>query len=118
MNKQVNPDHCYETEDGVMYMLESAFKVDGVRDSPEWHVLKDGRKHQTFTSLMAAKGWLEHTLENGSRYLALANEWRTTLPLNDPRRESTVVTRPNDPASMNFLDAWNFRRKGHSPESP
>ena len=58
MNKQINPDHCYETEDGVLYMLEPA------HGTPEWHVLKDGRKHQTFTSLMAAKGWLEHVLEH------------------------------------------------------
>ncbi len=64
MNRQVNPDHCYESDDGVMYMLQSAFKVDGTRDSPEWHVMKDGRKHRTFTSLQAAKGWLEHVLEH------------------------------------------------------
>ena len=63
MNRQVNPDHCYETDDGVMYMLQSAFKVDGTRDSPEWHVMKDGRAHRTFTSLYAAKCWLEHVLE-------------------------------------------------------
>ena len=64
MNRQVNPDHCYESDDGVMYMLQSAFKVDGTRDSPIWWVLKDGRKHRDFTSLMAAKGWLEHVLEH------------------------------------------------------
>ena len=58
MNKQVNPDHCYETEDGVIYMLAPA------HGTPEWHVLKNGRKHQTFTSLMAAKGWLEHVLQH------------------------------------------------------
>ena len=55
MNRQVNPDHCYEV-DGVLYMLAPA------HGSPEWHVLKDGRKHRTFTSLMAAKGFLEHVL--------------------------------------------------------
>lgn len=58
MNRQVNPDHCYETEDGVLYMLAPA------HGTPEWHVLKNGRKHRTFTSLMAAKGWLEHVLEH------------------------------------------------------
>ena len=57
MNKQMNPDHCYQVED-VTYMLEP------VRGTPEWNVLKDGRKHRTFTSLMAAKGWLEHILEH------------------------------------------------------
>ena len=55
---KVNPDHCYETEDGVLYMLAPA------HGTPEWHVLKNGRKHQTFTSLMAAKGWLEHVLQH------------------------------------------------------
>ena len=69
MNRQINPDHCAEI-DGVMYMLKSAFKVDGARNSPEWHVLKDGRKHRTFTSLMAAKGWLEHVLEHGEKTAA------------------------------------------------
>ena len=57
MNRQVNPDRCYDVE-GVVYMLEPA------RGTPEWHVLKDGRKHRTFTSLTAAKGWLEHVLEH------------------------------------------------------
>ena len=61
MNKQINPDHCYETEDGVSYMLEP------VHGTPEWRVLKDGKRHQTFTSLMAAKGWLEHVLDDGER---------------------------------------------------
>jgi hypothetical protein len=56
MNRQINPDHCYETEDGVMYMLEP------VHGTPEWRVMKDGRERQTFTSLMAAQGWLEHVL--------------------------------------------------------
>ena len=75
MNKQVNPDHCYETDDGVMYMLEPAYGTsswnvtrDGYInrpcDSPEWHVLKNGQRHRTFTSLMAAKGWLEHVLQH------------------------------------------------------
>ena len=59
MNRQVNLDHCYKTEDGVMYQL-----VPVMLHSPEWHVLKDGRRHQTFTSLTAAKGWLEFILEN------------------------------------------------------
>ena len=58
MNKQINPDHCYETEDGVMYILKP------VPGSPEWDVVKNGRKHQAFTSLMAAKGWLEHVLDH------------------------------------------------------
>jgi hypothetical protein len=58
MNRQINPDHCYETDDGVMYMLEPVYR------SPEWRVLKDGRKHRTFTSLAAAKDWLEHVLEH------------------------------------------------------
>ena len=53
MNRQVNPDHCYETDDGTMYMLV-----------PEWHIMKDGREYRTFTSLAAAKGWLEHVLEH------------------------------------------------------
>ena len=57
MNRQINPDHCYQTDDGVLYMLVPA------HGTPEWHVLKDGRPHRTFTSLMAAKGWLEHVLE-------------------------------------------------------
>ena len=30
--------------------------------TPEWHVLKDGSPHWSFTSLTAAKGWLEHVL--------------------------------------------------------
>ena len=59
MNKQVNPDHCYETDDGVTYMLAPLFGTNG-----GWCVLKDGRKHQAFTSLMAAKGWLEHVLDH------------------------------------------------------
>ena len=58
MNRQVNPDHCYETDDGVMYILKP------VRGTPEWDVLKNGRIYRTFTSLMAAKGWLEHVLEH------------------------------------------------------
>ena len=57
MNRLVNPDHCYQTDDGVLYLLAPA------HGTPEWHVLKDGRKHRTFTSLAAAKGWLEHVLE-------------------------------------------------------
>ena len=61
MNKQVNPDHCYETDDGVMYMLKP------VPGSPEWDVVKNGVKHRSFTSLMAAKGWLEHVLEHGEQ---------------------------------------------------
>ena len=61
MNRQINPDQCYETDDGVMYMLEPVY------GTPEWHVLKDGRHHQRFTSLMAAKGWLEHVLEHGEQ---------------------------------------------------
>ena len=57
MNRQVNPDHCYESDEG-MYMLVP------VHGTPEWKVTKDGRDHRTFTSLMAAKGWLEHVLEH------------------------------------------------------
>lgn len=57
MNRQVNPDHCYESDDGVMYMIAP------IPGSPEWWVMKDGRQHRTFSSLMAAKGWLEHVLE-------------------------------------------------------
>jgi hypothetical protein len=58
MNRQVNPDLCYETEDGVLYMLVPA------HSTPEWYVRKNGVEHRTFTSLMAAKGWLEHVLEH------------------------------------------------------
>jgi hypothetical protein len=60
MNRQVNPNHCYEAEDGSMYMLVPA----NIHGSPEWHVEKDGRRWRTFTSLTAAKGWLEHVLEH------------------------------------------------------
>ena len=55
MNRQVNPDHCYETEEGVVYMLEPAHgharvaRPEGRAPSPD-----------SFTSLSAAKGWLEH----------------------------------------------------------
>lgn len=59
MNKQVNPDHCYETEDGVLYMLAPEAGTLG-----GWCALKNGRKHRVFTSLSAAKGWLEHVLEH------------------------------------------------------
>jgi hypothetical protein len=58
MNRQVNPDCCYEAEDGTMYMLVP------VRDTREWDVTKNGRIYRTFTSLAAAKGWLEHVLEH------------------------------------------------------
>ena len=58
MNRQVNPDHCYETEDGVMYEIVPA------PYSPEWTVRKNGHLYRSFTSLMAAKGWLEHVLEH------------------------------------------------------
>ena len=67
MNRQINPDHCYDTDDG-MYMLQSAFKVDGTRDSPEWRVTKDGRSHQHFhLAAQPRKGWLEHVLEHGEQ---------------------------------------------------
>jgi hypothetical protein len=56
MNRQVNPDHCYETEEGVLYMLTP------VPGSPEWDVMKNGVKHRSFTSLRAAQGYLEHVL--------------------------------------------------------
>ena len=59
MNRQVNPDHCYEVE-GVMYMIVPTTEP----NSPEWNVTKDGRVHRIFTSLAAAKGWLEHVLEH------------------------------------------------------
>ena len=62
MNRQVNPDHCYPAEDGITYILHSVKFARAT--SPEWHVLKDGRVHRTFTSLMAAKGWFEHVLEH------------------------------------------------------
>ena len=39
-------------------------------------------------------------------YFKLAEKWAATLPANDPRRESTVVTRPNSEASRAFLDAF------------
>jgi hypothetical protein len=55
MNRQVNPDHCYQVED-VTYRLVPE------PGTPQWHVEKDGRLYQTFTSLAAAKGWLEHVL--------------------------------------------------------
>jgi hypothetical protein len=58
MNRQINPDHCYESDDGSMYMLEP------VHGAPEWRVTKDSRPWRTFTSLAAAKGWLEHVLEH------------------------------------------------------
>ena len=62
MNKQINPDHCYETEDGVLYMLEP------VAGEPGWHVTKNGERfYRYFTSLTAAKGWLEHMLEHGEQ---------------------------------------------------
>ena len=57
MNKQINPDHCYEI-DGDVYLLVPA------HGTPEWYVRKNGVEHRTFTSLMAAKGWLEHILEH------------------------------------------------------
>jgi hypothetical protein len=56
MNRQITPHHCYTTDDGAAYRLVPA------HGTPEWHVEKDGRKHRTFTSLAAAKGWLEHVL--------------------------------------------------------
>ena len=62
MNRQINPDHCYVTDDDVVYMLEP------VPGTPEWHVTKNGeRYYRHFTSLMAAKGWLEHVLEHGEQ---------------------------------------------------
>ena len=60
MNKQINPDHCYDTDEG-MYMLVP------VPGTPEWKVTKDGRDHRTFTSLAAAKGWLEHVILHGEQ---------------------------------------------------
>ena len=62
MNRQINPDHCYKTADGVMYMLEP------VAGEPSWHVTKNGeRYYRHFTSLAAATGWLEHVLEYGEQ---------------------------------------------------
>ena len=26
MNKQINPDHCYQTDDGVLYLLAPAVR--------------------------------------------------------------------------------------------
>ena len=55
MNKQINPDHCYETEDGVLYMLTPA------HGTPEWLVRKKVKWpafYCRFTSLATAKGWL------------------------------------------------------------
>ena len=57
MNRQIHPDHCYDV-DGVMYMIVPT------TGGPEWRILKDGRPHRIFTSLAAAKGWLEHVLEH------------------------------------------------------
>ncbi len=62
MNRQINPNHCYKTADGVMYMLEP------VAGEPGWHVTKNGeRYYRHFTSLAAATGWLEHVLEYGEQ---------------------------------------------------
>ena len=44
--------------------------------------------------------------EREEKYFALATRWRDTLPNDDPRRQSTVVTRPNSDASRAFLDKW------------
>lgn len=55
MNRQVNPDHCYESDEG-MYMLVP------VHGTPEWRVLKDGQPYRLFSSLMAAKGWFDHVI--------------------------------------------------------
>jgi hypothetical protein len=57
VNKQITPDHCYQVDD-VTYMVVPA---PGTR---EWDVMKNGRRHRTFTSLTAAKGWLEHVLQH------------------------------------------------------
>ena len=63
MNRQINPDHCYDTEDG-MYMLRPRARW----TDAEWlRHHEDGRSYQTFTSLAAAKGWLEHVLEHGEQ---------------------------------------------------
>jgi hypothetical protein len=34
--------------------------LEPVRGTPLWWVLRDGVKHRDFTSLAAARGWLEH----------------------------------------------------------
>ena len=61
MNRQVNPDHCYEINDDL-YMLEP------VHGEPGWHVTKNGERHyRYFTSLAAAKGWLEHVILHGEQ---------------------------------------------------
>jgi hypothetical protein len=41
--------------------------LEPVHGTPEWRVLKDRHNHQLFSSLMAAKGWLEHVLEHGEQ---------------------------------------------------
>jgi hypothetical protein len=43
-------------------------------------------------------------------YFALADAWLDSLAVDDPRRESTVVTRPYDEASRKFLDRWKSTR--------
>lgn len=40
------------------------------------------------------------------QYFTLAKQWRESIPADDPRRSSTVVTRPTSAASKAFLDAW------------
>jgi|HubBroStandDraft_4_1064222.scaffolds.fasta_scaffold00038_34 hypothetical protein len=39
-------------------------------------------------------------------YFTLATLWAATLPVSDPRRSSSVVTRPNSAESRRFLDAF------------
>lgn len=49
--------------------------------------------------------------EEQDRYFILAARWAETLGRIDPRRFSTVVTRPNSPESRAFLDAWDRSQK-------
>ena len=57
MNRQVNPDHCYPVDDDMYQLMP-------MPGTPQWAVLKNGRHRQTFTSLTAAKGWLEYVLDH------------------------------------------------------
>ena len=57
MNRQVDPDHCYDTDEGYVHARARARHARMAR--PE------GRAQlRTFTSLVAAKGWLEYFLDH------------------------------------------------------
>jgi hypothetical protein len=49
---------------------------------------------------------------DNEHYFELAQRWRDSLPLNDARRNSVVVTRPNAPECRVFLDAWEASNSG------